>query len=268
MSRRFGRRRAQRGVSLVETVTATVIFTAVIAGTAALTSVVFRTNTRAMVEAPMANASRSSLDELNFQLRGGTAVVPSFTANSLTYSSTTTSVALKSQAFNTTLANPIISGVFDYVGFTYDSTAHQLTETILPGTGGTRPARNSFVIAKNVSAVTFSYLARNQFTAASSSSTVFSLSALPIATPTVYINGAQTSNFSWSAGSQQVTVNGLVSGSDVQVVYTVSPTASSGVALNAVTQVTARLDLQKTDGMNITRTFTLEAGARLRNQRI
>jgi len=261
------RRRRRQAFTIIETVISIIVATTVLGTVISLALAVGRSNTRALVEAPMLNAGGTSVDELNTDLRGTTLVVSSFTASGSTYVSGTSSCALQAQAYNLALGNPIVTGVYDYIGLTYDSTAKQLLETISPGSGSTRITRTNFVMASNVSAATFTYYARDQFSASSASST-FTLSATPTVTPSVYVAGSKTTNFTYVSGTKQITVSGMTSGNDVEVVYSVSPTASSGADLAAATSVVIQFTQSQTDDLGVVRTVTHVAGTRIRNRRI
>lgn len=259
-------RRGKAGSSLFEVLVALFVLALLLGGVMALTLVVRRIDTRNQAESPMANAGRASADEINYRLRAASLVVATSSASSV--ASSGSSINLKLQAFNTTLGNPVLTGVYDYVAFVYDSTARTLSETVVPGTLSTRAGRNNFVLATKVISVTYTYLVRNQFTANTTGSVTKTLTATPTATPTVYVLGAGTSNFTYTVGSQQITVNGLTNGNDFEVVYPISPTANSGGDLLWVTGVNAQIVLQTLDGFAITRTVTEATGARFRNQRI
>jgi len=261
---RLKRRPRCCGLTLIEVMVTTFVLALVLTTLLAMTSVTLRTTDRRQVEGTLHHRARLAMDEVLLQLRASDLVLPSRSIASLTYSTNGSNIVFSSPGYAPSNTSVFLANVTDYVAFTYDTSDKTLRQTIGVGSGSVRPNRTSFRLADKVSSLTFTYHVREQFKA--SGSTTFTLSATPLAAPTAFVNGAAAFS-SYDAAAKTVTVASASSGADVQILYTISPTANAGAALAFVSQVDVTMVLSNTDGRNITRPFTLNGSARLRNKR-
>jgi len=148
----------------------------------------------------------------------------------------------------------------------------RLVESIQPGSGSVRPARNEKTLARDVAGVTFRYRVRDWFEVSRGGGTTFTLSAPPVGTPTAFVNGVQTRCVASGTSYRIVppttrSEDAFRAGDEVQFLYEVSPTAGSAV-LSKVTQIDVIVRTLKKDARRIDRELTLQGSARLRNQRL
>jgi len=254
---------AQRGVSIVEGMVAAVIGITILSGTVACMIGATGTVDRCRTLTSLQTRGGTSADEMFYQLRGCSAVLASQSLNSVTYSTSASSVVFGAPGLSIDAnGNADILSVTDYFAYAYSSDNKKLYETLVPGTGSYRKARTNYTLASNVSGVTFTYKVRDQFTATATGSVSQTLKQTATGTPTAYVNGVQ-GTCTYSSGT--VTVSGVTKGDDIEVIYPISPTNTS--ALASVTQVDATVTLAQAIDNRGTRTVTLNGTSRLRNVR-
>jgi hypothetical protein len=250
---------------MVEMVTATAVATAVLFTGLSVSSMALRAADKNGTENGLSGDSRLAMDETLYQLRGCSQVLASHVLNGETHTTSASEVVLMSPGYNPASPKIFLGSVTDYIAIQYDATSKRLIETIIPGPGSVRPARNKQVIARNVKSCTFTYRVRDIFTSGSSGSTKFTLNATPLSTPVLYVNGVLTS-YTYNSSNNSATVSLSGKSNDVQFVYDITPSSGTD-ALARVCEVNAIFQLSTTDGRQITRTATLHGAARLRNVR-
>jgi len=260
-------RRRTRAFTLVETLFSMGSVMLVLYGILSLTWHSVTSLDRRQLESGIGNGSRTGVDEMLSQLRYASVVLPSQAVSGATYTTGSSSIVILSQGYDPSTSTVFLSGVSDYTAFRYDSTTNQLLETCSPGTGSVRPSRTSMRIANNVTSLSFTYRATNEFTASSAGSATYTLSASATSAPMVLINGAAGTGTWSTATPNQITVTAPSGKADIQVVYPVNPTANSGAALQYVKQVDVTVGFAGTDSRSILRTLSMAGTARLRNQR-
>jgi len=259
-------RRAQHGATLVEALVTAFIGTLILTGTAACMIAASSTADRVQTLGGLQMKAQRATDEMLYQLRGGSQVLTSQTLAGTSYTTSANDIVISSPGLSTDYNGfpDILTAVTDYFAYDYDADQKKLYETIVPGTGSNRPARTRMVLAKEVTAVTFTYRVREQVRNLSSGSYSKVLAYTATATPTAYVNGAKQT-CSYNTSTRTATISSVPLGADVEFVYPVSPSDTS--ALAKVTQVDATVTLAETSGRSVTRTVTLSGTARLRNMR-
>jgi type II secretory pathway pseudopilin PulG len=260
MSRR--RRRAMGGLTIIEMLVTTFVFSLAMAGVLALISAASIAFDKGRTETDQGNDARLAMDEMLCQLRASGLIVASQTLGGTTFTTGSAVVTGVAPAYDPATTNVILSGVSDAIAFKYDSQAQTVSETIVAGTGSVRPNRSQRVIARNVQSLACTYRVRDQFTATASGNVNLTLSAAPQATPAVYVNGAAGT---CTVSGTTATVNSPAAGADIQLVYPVTPTSAT---LPFVSEVDVTMNFQALDSRRIARTMTIQGGARLRNQRL
>jgi Tfp pilus assembly protein PilW len=261
VARAAGRRRVA-GLTIIEMLVTTFVFSLAMAGVLALISAASIAFDRSRVETDQSSDARLAMDEMLYQLRSAGLVISSQTLSGTTYTTGSSTVTLQAPGYDPSTTNVFLSGVSDAAAFQYDTSTHTLRETIVPGAGSVRPSRSQKVLASNVQSLACTYRVRDQFTTTTAGSVALTLSASPQSTPTVYVNGA-ASTASFNGTSATVSVPSAHS--DVQFVYPVTPTSAT---LPFVTEMDVTMSFQTLDSRRIARTMTIQGGARLRNQRL
>jgi prepilin-type N-terminal cleavage/methylation domain-containing protein len=258
-------RRRQRGLTLVEVAMATSILGLILTTTLSVYAVAARSGDRNQRETGLVGGARAAMDEVLFALRAAGQVHGQQSVGGVTYSASATQVVLSAPAYNPANAAYFLDGVSDYAILRYDAGNQQLVQTLVPGTGSARPARQNMVLARNVTACSFRYVVREYFSSANNNNARFNLSAQPLATPTVYVNGVARS-VSYNANNASINTSLTEKRNDIQVVYAVSPTTNN-TTMALVGEVEVSLDLTTTDSRRLTVSNTLVGAARLRNAR-
>jgi uncharacterized beta-barrel protein YwiB (DUF1934 family) len=106
---------------------------------------------------------------------------------------------------------------------------------------------------------------RDYFTSGVKNNAQFTLKAVPLSTPIMFVNGVQTTG-SYNSSTKTMTVNLTSKSNDVQFVYSIDP-ATAGTAMEFVGEVEIALKLLAKDSRQANRTMTLQGAARLRNLR-
>jgi prepilin-type N-terminal cleavage/methylation domain-containing protein len=258
-------RPSRRGFSVVELLVVFTIVSVLMTACLSVTSLSLRAADKTATENGLSGSGRMALDETLFQLRGADQVIAAATLDGAARATGATGVVLASPGYDP--ANPAfyLGGVRDYAALRYDPARRVLLETLVPGSGSVRPFRSDYVLARNVAACTFTYRARDQFSATATGNVNFTLAATPTATPAAYVNGAPTTCV-WNSGSRVATVYAPTRNSDVQFVYPVNPAAGADT-LGRVGEVEITLQLLEPDGRRISRDVTVTGAARLRNWR-
>lgn len=259
------RNRACLGVSSAEMMTGLFLTTTILAGVSTVSLVTARAAEDTKISATLSTTQQTAADEILYQLRAGSEVVTSSQINGITYTTGANSIVFKASAYNASTGGSILTGQNDVIVFSYDSQAKALRETTVPAIGSLRGTRNRFKLAKNVTGVTFSYLARDQFTAMTSGTTTYTLNTRATATPTVYVNG-EVGTCTYNSTTRVATVTNTPLGADIQFQYTVDPSSSD--ALLRVSQVNVSVTVAATNNRQSTQTITLSGAARLRNCRL
>jgi len=257
-------RLSQVGSSLIEVLVGASVSLVVVGSFTQFVSHISRATTRQQADMDAGGPARASMDDLLLYLRGADKVLPSLTVNSTTYTTDGSDLVFQAPAYNPNTTGVIISGVYDKVVFDYNATKREIRETIVPGSGSIRPARQGFLVAKNVASVTYSFNVRQQFTSTISGSNTFTLDATPIAKPVVVVNGLAKA-CTYNASTRNVTVDAGSAGADVQMLYAILPTDTVGLPL--VSQINLQVTVETKDGLQQVRQVSMPGGARLRNRR-
>lgn len=224
---------------------------------------VSRATGRQQADLDAGSPARASMDDMLLYLRGGKTVLPSLTVGSTTYTTDGTDLAFEAPSYDPNTTTVVIENVYDRIVFDYDADRREIRQTIIPGAGSIRPARQDFLIARNVASIAYTFAVREQFTA-SKGNQFFTLGATPISKPLVLING-QVQEYTYAAETRTVAVNVAVSKSDVQILYTVAPADTAGLSL--VTQINIQMTFETRDGVQQVRRVVMPGSARLRNRR-
>lgn len=275
--RRRRRPRCAPGLSLVEVSVAMTVMGLLLTTALGISGSVTRAADKNGVETRLTGDAREALDEVLYQVRGASSVLPSRALGGLTYTTNAagTTVVLSAPGYDPASTTVLLPGVTDYVAFQYDSQAKTVVETLVPGAGSKRPARNRYLLAEKVEGFRCTFRARDVFTPGTGSvALVLRAPMASGASPIVYVNGVQTAATAVTALSvTTVTVPVTAAGSEVQVVYDVNPTtyATATAALSEdvkpALEAVVELRFADQDSRRNVRTVTLHGAARLRNRR-
>lgn len=255
-----------RGAAVSELISTFFVTALIMALAANLLTLVNKTAARQRTEAPLSAAAALSINEVTAQLRGGDQVMASQTLNGTTYTTSTSSLVVRAPSFNPATAAVKLSGINDYLVFSYDSSTKQLTETVVPGVGSVRTARTGMVLGKNVTNVSFAYRARDQYKTLLPgiyTPPAPGLSGTPTAAPTAVVNGVITP-CTFSALSPRFPTVMAPAGADVEFMYSINPAVSADLA--CVSEINAAFTLSNTDATGVTRTVIMPGAVRLRNR--
>lgn len=267
-TRRTSRRmRSRRAFSAVELLTAFGVITSVLSVILSLTWQSVRALDRQQLQTRQGNNARTGIDEFLAQLRYADTVLIAQSISGTSYSTGDTSIVIKAPGYNTATSAVFLAGVSDYVAFRYDASTKRLLESCLPGTGSMRPSRSDLPIAEGVNSLSLTYRAR-EVLAPSVGSFVYTLKVNATSQPTVLIDGVASTGIWTSLAPNKITIVAPTAKSNIQVAYTVNPTASSGAALQYVKQVDVVVGFSDIDSRNVIRTLNMAGSARLRNQRL
>jgi hypothetical protein len=275
------RNRRQRAFTVVELLVAALAFAFTLISVANLNIGVGRAAGAYERSNRLSRNTRITLDESLYRLRGAESVLA--TQGNFTLSPTTAIFQLP--AYNPNTPGFFLDNVYDTVVLTYSSANRQVLETIIPTSGSARAPRTGWVIAREVNAASFDYVARQNFRALNAGNQTFSLGA-PIATDNVtstttgnggntvttttvtgaqaYVNG-MPSSFSYTPGNRSITVNCPARGAEVQILYPVRPDNDGGASRLHITQV--RFSLTLRDPNSEKGVTSLQGLSLLRNRR-
>lgn len=253
-------------MSLLEIIIGFTIASVIFSGLLNVISAVTKTESRSRTQSRLTDAGRSTMEEILFHLRSSDAVLPTATLYTVNYSTNNKDIAVTAPAYNPAQPNIFLTGVTDTVAFVHNTSDKTLRETVVRGTGSARPNRSSFILAKNVQSVAFTYRVREQYI--SKGLTTYTLKVPAQSTPTVYVNGTKVATTFNSLLRQVVFASIPTIGSSVQVVYSVNPSTNTGAYLAEVTAVDVTMTLQQTDATGKSQLVTITGSARLRNRRV
>jgi len=272
------RRRRNAAISQVEALTTAFTLALLLVGALAVTSSVARGTDRYQRDVQMVGDARVGLDEVLYQIRSASMVMPSqqtLAGSSYIPTADGRVVVLSAPGYNPASDTVLLPGVTDYIAFYTES--GKLKETVVPGLGSARVARTQKTLVKNVDSFQCTFKARDYATGSAVGTNTFALKSRPVSgnTPVVYINGVQTSATYSSSGSYgSVTVSNLALGADVQIVYTVDPTQFATDTASILSdsdkpalEVSVQVRLRDVDNRLNARIVNLDGAARLRNRR-
>lgn len=216
----------------------------------------------------LSRSTRQGMEELLYQVRGGSKALGSATIGGTTYTSSGNTAVFAAPGYSTSQTSLVLDGVTDYIAIGFNSNANTVYESVAAGNGSQRPNQSAHVIARNVTSFEVSYFVREwqSYTFSSSGSTVnYTLSATPVATPTCYVNGV-ASSVTWASG-KTVQIQKPTASAVVQFSYQVSPTGGSGADIGYVSFVRLRMTVQNTSATSTTKSQTMTGVGRLRNYR-
>jgi type II secretory pathway pseudopilin PulG len=260
---------ALRGYTLLEMLVGCFVLVLMLFMALGFFSAAARSNDRNKTDMALADGGRRSVDEMLYQIRGASQIVPS-RGTTVTDSA---SVVLRCPSFNT--GDPtLLLGTDDYVTFRFDPDRHQITETIEKGTPSSqRPTRTQQVLVRDVAAVRFSYRAREKFGAPTAGMFSKKLSAPADGPPLAYVDGVATS-CAYNPATNIVTVTIPVTSPqrtvDVQFAYTIPSQQAAGPYLVHVREVAVEVQLSRqgdAPGALANRANRLQGTACLRNRR-
>jgi len=290
-------RRRRAGATLVETMMGVAITTVTLAGMASGSMYLVKGMNNSLVDAPLTSSGRAGVDEILYQLRGGTQIVSSYTfSGGTTVTTGSNAIVFKAPAYTPSGSSVILrdssgNAKWDYIGFALNGNK-QLLEYVDTATGSYRASRTTaFVVAKNVNNLAtgnpiFTRYAGHtvqlsQSTSTGGTVTFSNVTYAPVSgslAATYTINGstaygASTPVYSATGGvggTPQITVSNIPSGSGTTVYVTystassvVSSTTSTGLANASLINV--ELDLTDKDSRNVDRTVVTEGSAFLHN---
>ena len=154
-------RRAAAGLSLVETLLTVFIFAFLLTGMTAGLLAMSQGASRQVTDSRMGYDARRGVDEMLTHMRYAEAVISSRPIGATTYTTSNSTIVMQAQGYNSATAGMILSGIKDYIIFEHDATTKQIRETVLPGIGSERVARNRYVLANDVEAFTATYRVRD-----------------------------------------------------------------------------------------------------------
>lgn len=274
-------RRRIRGLSAVEMLVGALAFSVTLISVANLNIGVGRAASAYERSNRLSRNSRITLDEGLFRLRGAESVQPTFGSQALGPNT----AIFRLPAYNPSTPGFFLENVYDTIVITYDTQNRRVLETIYPTSGSARAPRTNWVIAKDVTTAGFDFMARQNFRALDTGNQTFTLGA-PIAAANVttttsgtggntvttttttgaqaYVNGMPAS-FSYTPGSQSITVNCPARGADVQILYPVRPDNDGGSSRQFIAQV--KFNLTMRDPNNEKGNISLQGLSLLRNRR-
>jgi hypothetical protein len=229
-----------------------------------ISSVAMQSADKNNTETGMTGSSRLAMDEALYQIRGAKQVLAASPITGLSGTTGASQIVLAAPGYNPAVTSFYLDNITDYVVLRYDTTSKKLFQSLVPGTGSVRPLRTNYVLASNVSSCAFSYRVRDYFTSGAKNNAQFTLKAVPLSRPVMYVNGVQTDSFNISG--QTVTISLTSKSNDIQFVYSINP-ATAGTTLEFVGEVEIALNLLAKDSRQADRTLTLQGAARLRNNR-
>jgi hypothetical protein len=252
---------------LVETLTATFVMSLVLVSTLGLTSISSKTVDRRTRENGFTGVGRATLDEILREVRAGNQIMRTCIVNGTTVTTNATNFLVEGPGIDPSSQQGIIPGTYDVCAFLYDPQAKTLRESTVIGSGSKRAKRRDLILARNVSRVEIIYRVREAMLT-TTGQRVFTLSAVPTATPLVFVDGIRkTTGWTYSGGSTPTVTFQTSPGAnaDVQFQYAIDPTRNNGSDLAYVTMIiyTATMSEGAAKG-----TITLSGTARLRNSRI
>jgi len=272
-------RRRSAAVSVVEVLTSSFVLTLLLGATLAVSNSVARSADRNQIDTRMVGDARLALDEVLYQLRSASLVLPSQTlvGNSYTTAADGKTFVLSAPGYDPASSTMLLADVTDYIAIQYDSTSKVLTETVVAGAGSKRPGRIRKLLVRNLGGFSCTFRARDRATATATGTQAFALKA-PLAsgaTPAVFVDGVATASSLSSSGTYgSVLVPILTAGADVQIVYDVDPTrfatATASISTDSdkpALEAVVKMQFSETDSRGNPRTLSLDGAARLRNRR-
>lgn len=256
--------RRRSALGLTELIVSLFVVSLILAAVISLTGSVLRVTDRSSTDNSMNDNARLAMDEMLLQIRCSSKILPLLPGTVLsgnTYTTSNSSLVLTAPGYNPA-SSAVFLGVTDYVTYRFNAANKTLTETIRPGAGSVRPSRIDTVLARNVSSVAYTFKARDQFKVIVAGTRTLTLKATPLQKPVAFINGV-AATCSWGGGAT-VSVTTAQNGSDVQLIYPVSPAA----AVTAASEVEAVLTFTALNGRRQTQTQTIQGAACLRNSRL
>lgn len=264
MNRPLSRRRLVRGLSLTEVLVAGFVLALVLTGVATFVNGVGSAMSRQETTNDLSNYSRLTMDEMLLHLREAKRLIPTRNINGADFQTDTNDIVFLTPGYDPATTQVVLPNVDDTIAFQFDAEEGAIKETIVPGTGSTRPVRQAKVIARNVRDVAYTFSVREEFTAPATGSQSFMLRAIPRTAPMVQIDGIGVQS-SYDPEARAVTAEVPVRGAKVQVVYGISTADTASYPL--VTQVDIAVTFAGIDSRQRTYSFITPGSARLRNHR-
>jgi prepilin-type N-terminal cleavage/methylation domain-containing protein len=247
------------GVSLIVMITTAVLNLGVVAA---------RTASRSRVRTTNSAHARATLDEVLRQTRAASQVLTSASVAGATVATGDTNLVLQTPSYDAGSAGVLLASKTDTVAFRFDAQAKTITQSTAPAVGSQCPVRSALVVARNVSAVAYTYYAQDEFTGdGTTSAFVLSAKVKTGLVPTAYVNGVPTACTYTTATRAAALVSPPASGANVQFLYVLDPATDGGVWTSHTDRVDVTLTLTDTDGRNTVVSTTLSGSARLRNRR-
>jgi prepilin-type N-terminal cleavage/methylation domain-containing protein len=143
------------GVSLIVMITTAVLNLGVVAA---------RTASRSRVRTTNSAHARATLDEVLRQTRAASQVLTSASVAGATVATGDTNLVLQTPSYDAGSAGVLLASKTDTVAFRFDAQAKTITQSTAPAVGSQCPVRSALVVARNVSAVAYTYYAQDEFT--------------------------------------------------------------------------------------------------------
>ncbi|MGC4045875.1 MAG: hypothetical protein QM758_18955 [Armatimonas sp.] len=221
-------KRHRRGASVVEMLVTVLVVALTLMAVFNLVVGAGRASASYELTSSLSRHSRTAIDEVLYQTRGGESILSSATLSGRTITTSSTCAVVRLPAYHPNYSTLFIDGSWDIVAFEYDASTRTLYETVQPANGSARPARNRYPIARNVSTAKFTYNARQSYRAVTLGVQAFALGA-PLAVGVnailggagtaaqVFVDGSPT-EFNNVLGSNIITTNAPL-GATVQIVF-------------------------------------------------
>lgn len=265
-------KRRQQGATLIETLIAIVIIALFMMSVFNVVVGTGRASASYELTSSLSRYSRTAIDEVLFQTRGGDSLLSTAVLNGKRIYTSATTAIVRLPAFHPNSSDPFLNNAWDIVAFEYDPNTRTLYETIQPANGSTRPARTRYPIARNVRSLEFTYRARQNYKAitlgvqafalgAPLASTVNSALGLTSSSAQVFVDGVPTA-FESLLGNSVITAKAPLGGA-VQIIYPVAPWLDGGASLPFVDSIRVSLTLE--DPTTTKGSVSLQADSTLRN---
>lgn len=266
--------RAQAGLTLIEVVASLFVATIAVVMAAKMFVGAGQTADRSRALSSLGTSATTGTDEILYQLRGASQIATAtLSVQGDSFTPSATQIAFYAPSINT-VTQDIYTTNCDKIAFNYDATNQQITESLDPdsvASGNGRPTHRNFVIARNVSALTFKYYARNYCTAtaAGAASCTLSTTYKTGTTPTVYVNGAPAGTgvivaYATTKSVTTATITGAAANADIEIFYEVDPVVNY-TGLKYVTEVDTTLTTSAPVTGDSTRSVTQLCRSRLRD---
>lgn len=252
------------GFTLVEALVALSLSALIVGMVSSFLNVMTVNVDRQQMDRTLGDSGRNALEEMLGNLRGASQVVLSDTVQG-----TVTDTNGQQLTFRAPGYDPATTAVTltedDRIAYVYSSRERVIRQYIQPASGSVRPERNGFVIARNVEAVHYQFIAQETIKATSSGTMTHTLEATPMTEPLIVVNGAAVDG-EWNPESRTVTFATPRRGAKVQFLYTIQPTDTA--ALSHVVQIGVEVLFSGKQGRIDTRRVVMPGSAQLRNRRI